>query len=216
MPSRAPRLLYLSVATALFSLIVGALGSFQIALWVVLAGGMAAMVLARQDAKEIGSFWFGLGVFYATLPLLAFLWLRYQSADGRDLIFWLLFVVWATDIGAYAAGRLIGGPKLAPSISPKKTWAGLLGGMACAALLGVVLSLFYESVNGAKLALFGAVLAVVAQVGDLFESGVKRHFNVKDSSGLIPGHGGLLDRIDGLISVSLAVAAFELFSRTGG
>jgi phosphatidate cytidylyltransferase len=111
---------------------------------------------------------------------------------------WLLLVVWTTDIGAYFAGRSIGGPKLAPRISPGKTWAGLVGGMAAAGLVGGLLT----ALAGAGFWLaagLGALLAAVAQAGDLFESRLKRHAGVKDSGHLIPGHGGLLDRIDGLV-----------------
>lgn len=146
--------------------------------------------------------WMVVGAFYVGLPSLALIWLRDQ---GRDTVFWLLFLVWATDIGAYAAGRAIGGPKLAPRISPKKTWAGLAGGMVSAALVGYATGLLDDGPAG-LLAGLSALLAVVAQAGDLAESWVKRHFGVKDSSGIIPGHGGVLDRLDGLLATAPVVA----------
>ena len=121
---------------------------------------------------------------------------------------WTLLVVWATDVGGYFAGKGIGGPRLAPRLSPKKTWAGLVGGMVLA--IGAA-SLFADFVSLASLELLApaaAVLAVWSQVGDITESAVKRYFEAKDSGSLIPGHGGLLDRVDGLVFVAPAVALF--------
>ena len=123
-----------------------------------------------------------------------------MPAQGRDLVFWLLAVVWATDIGAYFAGRGIGGAKLAPAISPNKTWAGLIGGALAAALVGIIAARLLGS-GAIPLAVGGMALAVVAQGGDLLESWCKRRFGVKDSSHVIPGHGGILDRVDGLLAV---------------
>jgi phosphatidate cytidylyltransferase len=138
------------------------------------------------------------GIPYVSLGSLSLIWLRDRGDTGLGLLIFLLFAIWATDIGAYAAGRSIGGPKLAPRISPGKTWAGLLGGMAGAALCGGLLALAFGA--GFMLAAsVGAGIAVVSQLGDLFESALKRRAGVKDSGHLIPGHGGLLDRIDGLV-----------------
>ena len=125
-------------------------------------------------------------------------WLRAQD-DGLAWVFWLLVVVWATDIAAYFVGRAVGGPRLAPRISPGKTWSGLLGAVIGAALVGWLAAFVAFGTAGATHALAAAGLAIGAQLGDLFESALKRHFAVKDSSQLIPGHGGLLDRIDGLL-----------------
>jgi phosphatidate cytidylyltransferase len=122
-------------------------------------------------------------------------------------------VVWATDIGAYAVGRGIGGPRLAPHWSPRKTWSGFAGGMLCAALAGGATALVLGVSPALPLILVSAGLAVVAQFGDLAESLAKRRFGVKDSSSLIPGHGGLLDRLDGLLAVIPAVA---LMTQIGG
>lgn len=151
--------------------------------------------------------WSGLGALYIGLPCLALVWLRGDPDHGALTVWWLLLVVWATDIGAYAFGRLIGGPLLMPRVSPKKTWAGLLGGMLCAALVGLAVA-WAEQLSGLVwVGIVSAVLAVVAQAGDLLESWVKRRWGVKDSSNIIPGHGGVLDRVDGLLTAAIVVAA---------
>jgi phosphatidate cytidylyltransferase len=147
------------------------------------------------------------GALYVGLPILALLWLRGQD-NGLLLAFWALGLVWATDIGAYFAGRAIGGPKIAPSISPNKTWAGLMGGVVAALLLGWVLMRFAGL--PAKLAMLSPVLAVAAQVGDFYESWLKRRAGVKDSGRLLPGHGGVLDRLDGVVTSAPLAALFVL------
>jgi phosphatidate cytidylyltransferase len=129
---------------------------------------------------------------------------------------WLLVVVWAADICAYFAGRLIGGPKLAPSISPKKTWAGLWGAVAGGALGGLALGYWGGSVAFLILVVLGGFLAIIEQLGDLFESALKRHYGLKDSGRLIPGHGGLLDRVDGLVAATLCLAAILAVARLFG
>ena len=138
------------------------------------------------------------GVPYVVLPITALLALR-MLPNGELLTLWALASVWATDIGAYFAGRLIGGPKLMPRLSPNKTWAGLGGGMVAALLVGLAFARW----GGVPmlLALGGPLWAVVAQAGDLFESGLKRQAGVKDSGDLLPGHGGVLDRLDGVVPV---------------
>lgn len=158
------------------------------------------------------SMWLAVGAFYIGIPSLALIWLRGPVGvnAGPEIVFWLFFVVWAADIGAYAAGRLIGGPKLAPSISPNKTWAGLMGAVVSAAAIGVAASVILEIGGGIRLAIFSGLLGLVSQGGDLLESAVKRHFDVKDSSGLIPGHGGLLDRVDALLAAAVAAALIGL------
>lgn len=153
--------------------------------------------------------WLAAGVVYVCIPCLAMGWLRAIPEDGLATLLWVLVVVWATDTGAYVAGRTIGGPKLAPRISPNKTWAGLIGGMAAAAAVGFAASLLCSDVPGSVAIPLSAALAAVEQGGDLFESAVKRRFGVKDSSQLIPGHGGVLDRVDGLLAVSVVVAALS-------
>jgi len=147
------------------------------------------------------------GVLYCGLPVLALTLLRRQDA-GLLYAFWAMALVWACDTGAYFAGRTIGGPKLAPAISPSKTWSGLMGGVALAGLLGMVLHRFYGL--PAVLALASPFLAVLAQAGDLFESTLKRRAGVKDSGNVLPGHGGVLDRLDGVVPVAPVAALLVL------
>lgn len=165
-------------------------------IWITLLGG--ALV-----ASSLGGAWLGGGVLYAAAPALALLLVRDQS-DGTELTLWTLAVVWATDIGAYFSGRAIGGPKLAPRISPNKTWAGLFGGMIAALAVGFALAALLRL--PLRLGALGALLAAFAQAGDLFESWLKRRAGVKDSGRLLPGHGGALDRLDGVVPVACVVA----------
>lgn len=165
------------------------------------SGVMISMRASTETARRDANYLFILfGTLYIGIGCLSFLWLRNIPAEGRDLVFWLLAVVWATDIGAYFAGRGIGGPKLAPKISPNKTWAGLIGGALAAGLVGALAAGILGG-DAMLLVVGGMVLAVIAQGGDLLESWCKRHFGVKDSSHIIPGHGGILDRVDGLLAV---------------
>jgi phosphatidate cytidylyltransferase len=152
--------------------------------------------------------WMTFGLPYVGLPALALVWLRDMPGSGRENVLFLLLVVWATDIFAYVAGRLFGGPKLAPGISPGKTWSGAVGGLAGAGVAGVVLA----GLAGLPLAM---ALSVVAQAGDLMESGLKRRFGVKDSGRLIPGHGGLLDRLDGVLTAAPLAALLALAAGRG-
>jgi phosphatidate cytidylyltransferase len=149
----------------------------------------------------------GLGVLYVGLPVLALLVLRGEP-HGILLTFWAMALVWACDIGAYFAGRAIGGPKLAPAISPGKTWAGLAGGVIAAGLFGLALNALFGLPMA--LALVTPLLALVSQFGDLFESRLKREAGVKDSGSILPGHGGLLDRLDGLVPVAPIAAILAL------
>ena len=150
------------------------------------------------------------GFVYIGAALIALLWLRHQPVLGRETVLWLMVCVWATDIGAYFVGSAIGGAKLAPTISPGKTWSGLAGGMAWAAIASVAAGLLFGKGNLWTLAIIGAALGVVSQIGDLMKSHAKRRAGVKDSGNLIPGHGGILDRVDGLLAVLLAVALARL------
>jgi phosphatidate cytidylyltransferase len=180
-----------------------------IALAVLAAGGalaFAAGLLARAGRP----LWRGLGVIYVGAPCAAIVWLRGRPDAGLEAVVWLLVLVWATDVAAYAAGRRIGGPRLAPAISPGKTWAGLAGGVLAAALVGLGAALWLGLASVWPLLGLSAGLAVVEQIGDLVESWAKRRFGVKDSSAIIPGHGGFLDRVDGLMAVAVAVAALTL------
>jgi phosphatidate cytidylyltransferase len=151
------------------------------------------------------------GILWIGLPCIALVWLAQDQASGRATVLWILAIVWATDIGAYVVGRTLGGPRLAPRMSPNKTWSGLVGGVLCATAAGGATALVLGAPAFSPLPWLSGLLAVVAQSGDLAESLAKRHFGVKDSSSLIPGHGGLLDRLDGLLTVVPAVALLSLF-----
>jgi len=161
---------------------------------------IAAMLMALIP-KAAGT---ALGVGYIGTAAISILFLRAQPL-GFALALWTLVIVWATDIGAFFAGRAIGGPKLAPTISPKKTWAGLAGGMVAAAIVGAVIATLGHLPT--RTLWLAPLLAVAAQIGDLAESGMKRRIHVKDSGRILPGHGGLLDRIDGMLPVAILVAA---------
>ncbi len=179
------------------------------ALAAALVGGAAGALRAAEPL------WAALGTLWLAAGGIAFLALATPPLGDRGTAMWLLGLVWATDSFAYAAGRGIGGPRLAPRFSPNKTWAGLLGGMAGAAVVGVVAA-WQMAAPRAPLALFSAALAVAAQAGDLAESAAKRHYGVKDMSGLIPGHGGLLDRVDGLLAAAIAAALVAIAVPGGG
>ena len=195
---------YIVIASVTAALAAGALREYMVAGWIIAAGSMAAVAFSARHGRQL-ILWYTLGLVYLGLACLGMIWLRAVPGEGRDIVLWLLAVVWATDIGAYAAGRTIGGPKMAPKISPNKTWSGLAGGVAAAAVVGAIAAWLQGAVGAALLAVISAGLAVVAQGGDLLESRLKRRFDVKDSSNLIPGHGGLLDRLDGVLSAALAV-----------
>jgi phosphatidate cytidylyltransferase len=151
-----------------------------------------------------------LAIAYALGAVIALLWLRHQPTWGRQTAVWIVLCVWATDIGAYVVGRSAGGARLAPRISPGKTWSGLVGGMAWAAVASAALGWAFGAGETISLALIGAALAIVAQLGDLMESAAKRRAGLKDSGTLIPGHGGLADRVDGLAAVLVVVALLRL------
>jgi phosphatidate cytidylyltransferase len=150
------------------------------------------------------SSWLAGGVVYVAIPVMALLLIRQQKDIGLVYTLWTLALVWMCDIGAYFAGRFIGGPKLAPRISPNKTWAGLIGGMAAASLFAV--AMHYWAGLGKTAVLATPFLAVLAQGGDLVESWLKRRAGAKDSGTLLPGHGGVLDRLDGLVPVAPVAA----------
>lgn len=148
------------------------------------------------------------GFAYIVLACIGLVWLRLEPG-GAQTIVWLGAAVVMTDTCAYFSGRTIGGPRLAPKISPKKTWAGLIGGIIGAALAGAVVAILF-SANILTVTLVSGILAVVAQIGDLAVSKAKRSFGVKDSSNIIPGHGGVLDRFDGVLATACFVAALSI------
>jgi phosphatidate cytidylyltransferase len=192
----------LMVAAPFAAAALSGFGHAHLAIAVSLLGGIGVYLLARLRGWE-NPFWPGAGAFYIALSVAAFLWIAAQPA-GTQTVFWLLALVWASDIAAYAAGRAIGGPKLAPRLSPNKTWAGFFGGLVGAGLVAVATAWLVR----APLALLLPVslaMGLAAQAGDLLESLAKRRYGVKDAGQLIPGHGGLLDRLDSLLAASLAL-----------
>ncbi len=194
------RRLLMAVFTGLMALalwVAGADRSYPELIAVLLAPPLALGVLARLWRLARVA-WGCAGFAWIWLGLGSAIWLREQE-QGLAWVLWLLVVVWVTDIAAYFVGRALGGPKLAPRISPGKTWSGLIGAVIGAAVVGWLVAFALFGIADVALGLAAAGLAIGAQLGDLFESALKRHFTVKDSSRLIPGHGGLLDRIDGLL-----------------
>lgn len=177
--------------------------------------------------KTNRNFLLSFGAFYIGIPILSLMYIAYFTDSGSDdlsyssmYILWLLFVVWSADIGGYVVGKSIGGPKLCPKISPTKTWAGLFGGIIFSAVTTYIFVLTMNHYHGSQLEMKFLVsssvgLALVAQMGDLFESKIKRHLDIKDSGTLIPGHGGIFDRVDGLLFAAPAVALFVLLVNMG-
>jgi phosphatidate cytidylyltransferase len=163
-------------------------------------------------ARGWGAAWYIGGFFYALLPAIALLWVRGWDLQRFHLLLWVFLVTWATDIGAYFVGRAWGRKKLAPSISPGKTVEGLYGGIAAATLLGGAWTL--ATGLGWTLLLLAPLFSLAAQAGDLFESWMKRRAGVKDSGTWLPGHGGLLDRLDGLVPVAVLTALAQLSGLT--
>jgi phosphatidate cytidylyltransferase len=173
--------------------------TFTPTVYAMAAAAGAGLLLALASRRPT----LGWGFVYVAIPAFALLVMSW--AVGFGLIFWIMIVTWATDIFAYFAGRAIGGPKLAPRISPNKTWEGLIGGMSAAVIAGVFTGFIVHPWNPAKGFALGLVVAVVAPLGDLCESMVKRDIGIKDMGSILPGHGGVLDRVDALLFVLPAV-----------
>lgn len=185
--------LFTSLALLQFSLVNQAWAA-------VLVAALLVSIAAR--AKSIRPIWPVFGIAYVLGPCLALNWLRLDSM-GLETCLWLLCTVWSTDSAAYATGSVLGGPKLAPTISPQKTWAGAIGGMVAAMACSWGFSVLCASPAPLLVIGTGLLIAVATILGDLLESQLKRHFGVKNTSQLIPGHGGVLDRLDGMIVATL-------------
>ena len=181
-----------------------AIGRLDAAL-IVLAVGFVAVVSIAPERRS----WAAAGFLYAAAAEIASVLVRLDPAKGFAALMFVLLIVWVTDSGGYFAGRGIGGPKLWPRVSPKKTWAGAAGGFAASLAVAVGFAAFDLGRVGPLLMLSGT-LSVVSQLGDLLESAVKRRFGVKDSSHIIPGHGGLMDRLDGFVAAVVVAALFGL------
>lgn len=172
---------------------------WEIAAIFLVTPGVAAVVIGCAAPP---SWWAGMGTFYVALPAAGLIVVRESGAGGLAAVIFIMLVVWATDIAAYFGGRAIGGPKLWPQVSPKKTWSGGLSGLAAALLVGGFMSAWLFGSPRIGDLFTAAVLSVFSQAGDFLESGVKRRFGYKDSGNLIPGHGGVLDRVDGLFGAA--------------
>ena len=185
------------------------LGDFPEVAWILPAVMTVALYAAAKKQNTEHQKLFAFGMAYSVYPMVA---LAYMLQNyGFVCTIWLIGTVWAMDTGAYAFGKTIGGPKLCPKISPKKTWAGLIGGMATAAVWGFGCAKLDSLQNYAFVMIVSAVLAAVSQGGDLFESWIKRYLGVKDSGDLIPGHGGIFDRTDALLAVTPIVVLILAF-----
>ena len=182
-----------------------------IAMMVGLAGAVLSSVVASsQGIARVG--WMIVAVLSTMITSVAVIWLRELPETGLAIVIWMLATVAATDVGAYLVGRTVGGPKLCPSISPGKTWSGAIGGVCAAGLVALVTATLAQDARLEVLFPMTVLLSVVGQGGDLMESALKRNFNVKDSGGLIPGHGGVLDRVDAQMAVVPVVALAVLLS----
>lgn len=191
---------HLVAVTVAIALAVG--GNSALALCALAVGCIAMLPLTWGQRSGLSA----LGILYVGLAAVSLVWLRLDPSYGCAAVLFLFLVVWTTDTMAFAVGRLIGGPKLWPSISPNKTWAGFLGGILSGAALAAAYAAFVPGAMSWRLGLIGLLLGVVAQAGDLGESALKRAFGVKDASALIPGHGGVMDRMDGIVTVAVAAA----------
>ncbi len=202
-----------AVTPAFMFAFAGALGAVMFASWGWLTYGATwmagcALLSATRRRSLAGIIETAGGTLYIGLPCAVFVWLRHQP-DGLAIVLALFAVIWAADIFAYFGGKLIGGPKIASGLSPNKTWSGIIAGVSAGALAGLGCGVVFAAptaIDGLWL-LVGAVIAFTGLMGDLFESFLKRRFGVKDASKIIPGHGGVLDRIDGLMAATLLTGA---------
>ncbi|MXU65833.1 phosphatidate cytidylyltransferase [Oceanomicrobium pacificus] len=193
----APAML-IGILTAAATVVAADLIGPMAGLLTVFAGGASMLLVDRRWPV-----WSFAGLAYIALAMAGLALLRSDSDDGFTLILWLVLTVVAADVGGYFAGRIFGGPKLWPAVSPKKTWSGAIGGWVLAMLVAAIMAPLIEGVLLFPLVLLGLVTAMVSQAGDLLESHVKRVRGIKDSGQIMPGHGGLLDRLDGLMAASL-------------
>jgi phosphatidate cytidylyltransferase len=197
---RYPSMLASSAGAVAIAALVGWRHRPITAILLIGLGALAATIFAPRERR----FWITAGIGYAGCMLLAPILLRADTAYGFSALILLFAVVWSTDIFAYFAGRAIGGPKLAPRISPKKTWSGAIAGTAGAILVAVAVAGLLGTLDKGTIAVVALLLSIMAQLGDLFESWIKRRFGAKDASHLIPGHGGVMDRLDGFWAAAVA------------
>ena len=189
------------VVTVAGAAVLAAFEKVGLGLLLLPIGAILAMLLSLGR----NSLFSALGVFYAGLPAVALIWLRMDMPLGLLAVVFVIVIVIASDTAGFLTGRLMGGPKLWPRVSPNKTWAGLVGALAASSIIGALFWFAIAESSAVRLAATGAVLSFVAQAGDLAESAIKRRFGAKDASALIPGHGGVMDRLDGLVAAASAV-----------
>ena len=195
---------YVLAAGAAAAMFAASAAAYGAAFGFCAAAGIAAWGLAKRDGRL--GFWPALASLYIIAPCIALIWLRISVEAGRELTFVLFVIVWAADTGAFFLGKFIGGPKISHALSPSKTWAGIVGGVIGGGLAGLAAAVFAFGTGNLPLLIFSAgALGAVSVVGDLVESGIKRNFGLKDISGFIPGHGGALDRLDGMIFATSAM-----------
>jgi phosphatidate cytidylyltransferase len=201
-----------SFSPAFYALVLGSAaamycaagGNYDAAIAIAAASGVGAFMLAKRESGIGG--WSAVGTIYIIIPCIGLIWLRNDAPSGRDLTYLLYGVVWAADSGAFFFGKFIGGPKISYALSPSKTWAGIGGGILGGCLVGAVAGAIFYGAGGALLYFcLGGVLGAASVIGDLVESAFKRYFGLKDISGFIPGHGGALDRLDGMIFATSAM-----------
>ena len=197
-------------AVSLGVMLLAAFGPPLAALGLLAAGTVLLFLLQRQ-----GDIWPAAGLFYIGLAGFSLVLLRGEDHAGLLNTLFMVLIVWASDTGAYVAGRALGGPKLAPSISPGKTWSGAAGGLVAATLIGAGAAALLAPGGASRAAAIAAMLGVMSQAGDLLESAIKRRFGVKDSSALIPGHGGVFDRLDGVMAAAPMATALALLAGRG-
>jgi len=197
----------IQAGAVIIAVLLASKGLAGLGLIAVLVAAIISALLAFGERGHMAA----LGALYAGLPALALVWLRGADMIGMLAVLFVLLSVWTTDTGAYFGGRQIGGPKLMPRVSPNKTWSGLLCGIAAAGIIGAIFAMATNvGLHAGRMAVGGMVLGLVAQAGDLFESALKREYGVKDASALIPGHGGFMDRIDGLAAAAVIAAIFAM------
>lgn len=197
---------FLHAAAVTAAIVLAAKGYAALAVAVLAAAAITLVPLYFGRGARLSA----LGVFYVGLPAVALLWLRSDEPYGFLAVLLIFAIVWTADTAAFAAGRAIGGPKLWPKVSPKKTWAGLTGALLAGGLAAVAFAIIAGDLSPIRLLLVGLALSFVAQAGDLAESALKRLFGLKDASDLIPGHGGFMDRMDSIVAVAVAAALYAL------
>ena len=194
-------------ATTIALATLGSTAGYGVPATLVLVVGAVVLLVLRLGRRDLLT---GLGVLIIGLPAVCLALLRRDAVLGLESVLFVFAVVWATDIGGYVFGRTLGGPKLLPSISPGKTWAGAIGGLVLAAAVGVGAAWLAGSGDVLAMLLSAVMLSLAAEMGDLAESAMKRRFGLKDASQLIPGHGGVLDRIDGLMAAAVVATLFAM------